>query len=158
MARGHSCPGPPPSSPCSDTFGRLPPLLPFELRKDRDGAPRGPSRTPGPSCPGHELGAQAASEGGTSQRTAALGGGSLPAAPLGPDPAGALGPAGTLPTLLSASALTLQLFDIRPIWSRNALKANISVHPDKLKILLPFVAYYMVRVRPPPPGFLPGSS
>ncbi|XP_055256230.1 general transcription factor 3C polypeptide 5 isoform X2 [Moschus berezovskii] len=37
-----------------------------------------------------------------------------------------------------------KLFDIRPIWSRNALKANISVHPDKLKILLPFVAYYMI--------------
>lgn len=88
----------------------------------------------------------------------ALGGSSLPAAPLGPDPAGALGLAGKLPILLSASVLTLQLFDIRPIWSRNALKANISVHPDKLKILLPFVAYYMVRVRPPPPGFLPGSS
>lgn len=37
-----------------------------------------------------------------------------------------------------------QLFDIRPIWSRNAVKANISVHPDKLKVLLPFMAYYMV--------------
>ncbi|XP_077003591.1 general transcription factor 3C polypeptide 5 [Tamandua tetradactyla] len=37
-----------------------------------------------------------------------------------------------------------KLFDIRPIWSRNALKANISVHPDKLKILLPFMAYYMI--------------
>lgn len=47
--------------------------------------------------------------------------------------------------------MTLQLFDIRPIWSRNALKANISVHPDKLKILLPFVAYYMVRVCLLPP-------
>lgn len=63
---------------------------------------------------------------------------------------GALGLAGKLPALLSASALPLQLFDIRPIWSRNALKANISVHPDKLKILLPFVAYYMVRVCLPP--------
>ena len=52
--------------------------------------------------------------------------------------------------LISASALTLQLFEIRPIWSRNAVKANISVHPDKLKVLLPFVAYYMVSVRPPP--------
>lgn len=39
-----------------------------------------------------------------------------------------------------------QLFDIRPIWSRNAVKANISVHPDKLKVLLPFIAYYMVSV------------
>uniref|UniRef100_A0A673VGJ6 General transcription factor 3C polypeptide 5 n=1 Tax=Suricata suricatta TaxID=37032 RepID=A0A673VGJ6_SURSU len=37
-----------------------------------------------------------------------------------------------------------KLFEIRPIWSRNAVKANISVHPDKLKVLLPFVAYYMV--------------
>ena len=63
---GHSCPGPPASRPCSGTFGPLPPLSPFELQKDRDGAPRGPSRTPGPSCPGHELCAQATSEGGTS--------------------------------------------------------------------------------------------
>ncbi|XP_066896497.1 general transcription factor 3C polypeptide 5 isoform X4 [Kogia breviceps] len=37
-----------------------------------------------------------------------------------------------------------KLFQIRPIWSRNAVKANISVHPDKLKVLLPFVAYYMI--------------
>ncbi|KAM4695908.1 general transcription factor 3C polypeptide 5 isoform 3-T3 [Rhinophrynus dorsalis] len=37
-----------------------------------------------------------------------------------------------------------RLFSIRPIWSRNAIKANISVHPDKLKLLLPFVAYYML--------------
>ncbi|KAM5299457.1 general transcription factor 3C polypeptide 5 [Ctenodactylus gundi] len=37
-----------------------------------------------------------------------------------------------------------KLFEIRPIWSRNAVKANISVHPDKLKVLLPFVAYYMI--------------
>ncbi|KAM9064216.1 general transcription factor 3C polypeptide 5 isoform 2-T2 [Sarcophilus harrisii] len=37
-----------------------------------------------------------------------------------------------------------KLFDIRPIWSRNAVKANISVHPDKLKVLLPYVAYYMI--------------
>lgn len=51
-------------------------------------------------------------------------------------------------TLTPASALTPQLFDIRPIWSRNAVKANISVHPDKLKVLLPFVAYYMVSVYP----------
>lgn len=70
---------------------------------------------------------------------------------------GALGLAGKLPALLSASALPLQLFDIRPIWSRNALKANISVHPDKLKILLPFVAYYMVRVCLPPP-WVPARS
>ncbi|XP_061055688.1 general transcription factor 3C polypeptide 5 isoform X5 [Eubalaena glacialis] len=37
-----------------------------------------------------------------------------------------------------------KLFEIRPIWSRNAVKANISVHPDKLKVLLPFMAYYMI--------------
>ncbi|KAG8447581.1 hypothetical protein GDO86_014910 [Hymenochirus boettgeri] len=37
-----------------------------------------------------------------------------------------------------------RLFSIRPIWSRNAIKANISVHPDKLKLLLPIVAYYML--------------
>lgn len=58
--------------------------------------------------------------------------------------------------LTSASALPLpQLFDIRPIWSRNAVRAKISVHPDKLKVLLPFMAYYMVSAQPPfwfPPG------
>nr|XP_033817489.1 general transcription factor 3C polypeptide 5 isoform X2 [Geotrypetes seraphini] len=37
-----------------------------------------------------------------------------------------------------------QLFDVRPIWSRNALKANVSVHPDKLKLILPYMAYYML--------------
>uniref|UniRef100_A0A8D0HJE2 General transcription factor 3C polypeptide 5 n=1 Tax=Sphenodon punctatus TaxID=8508 RepID=A0A8D0HJE2_SPHPU len=37
-----------------------------------------------------------------------------------------------------------KLFEIRPIWSRNAVKANISVHPDKLKVLLPYLAYYML--------------
>ncbi|XP_007670967.2 general transcription factor 3C polypeptide 5 [Ornithorhynchus anatinus] len=37
-----------------------------------------------------------------------------------------------------------KLFDVRPIWSRNAVKANISVHPDKLKVLLPYLAYYMI--------------
>ena len=146
-----------PSRPRSGTLGPLPPLSPFELQKDRAGAPRGPCRTPGPAARDASC-VHRPPEGGTNERGAALGGSSLPAAPLGPDPAGALGPAGKLPVLLSASALTLQLFDIRPIWSRNALKANISVHPDKLKILLPFVAYYMVRVHPPPPGFLPGSS
>ncbi|XP_016045790.1 general transcription factor 3C polypeptide 5 [Erinaceus europaeus] len=36
------------------------------------------------------------------------------------------------------------LFEIRPIWSRNAVKANLSIHPDKLKVLLPFMAYYMI--------------
>ncbi|KAB1279593.1 General transcription factor 3C polypeptide 5 [Camelus dromedarius] len=42
-----------------------------------------------------------------------------------------------------------KLFEIRPIWSRNAVKANISVHPDKLKVLLPFMAYYMVSITGP---------
>ncbi|XP_057674500.1 general transcription factor 3C polypeptide 5 [Corythoichthys intestinalis] len=36
------------------------------------------------------------------------------------------------------------MFESRPIWSRNALKANINIHPDKLKMLLPVLAYYMV--------------
>lgn len=55
---------------------------------------------------------------------------------------------GALPVLISASALTPQLFDVRPIWSRNAVRTKISVHPDKLKVLLPFMAYYMVSVCP----------
>lgn len=38
----------------------------------------------------------------------------------------------------------IRLFSIRPIWSRNAIKANVSVHPDKLKLLLPYMAYYML--------------
>ncbi|KAL2298101.1 hypothetical protein Nmel_017063, partial [Mimus melanotis] len=37
-----------------------------------------------------------------------------------------------------------KLFEARPVWSRNAVKANISVHPDKLKVLLPYLAYYML--------------
>ncbi|KAL7980943.1 hypothetical protein Chor_002097 [Crotalus horridus] len=37
-----------------------------------------------------------------------------------------------------------ELFELRPVWSRNAVKANISVHPDKLKLLLPYLAYYML--------------
>ncbi|XP_063287390.1 general transcription factor 3C polypeptide 5 [Pelobates fuscus] len=37
-----------------------------------------------------------------------------------------------------------RLFNIRPVWSRSAIKANISLHPDKLKMLLPYVAYYML--------------
>ncbi|XP_019959781.1 general transcription factor 3C polypeptide 5 [Paralichthys olivaceus] len=36
------------------------------------------------------------------------------------------------------------MFESRPIWSRNAVKANINIHPDKLKLLLPLFAYYMV--------------
>ncbi|XP_075690826.1 general transcription factor 3C polypeptide 5 isoform X1 [Rhinoderma darwinii] len=37
-----------------------------------------------------------------------------------------------------------RLFSGRPIWSRNAIKANVSIHPDKLKLLLPYFAYYML--------------
>lgn len=37
-----------------------------------------------------------------------------------------------------------ELFERRPIWSRNAVKANLDTHPEKLKLLLPLVAYYMV--------------
>ncbi|XP_061655073.1 general transcription factor 3C polypeptide 5 [Phyllopteryx taeniolatus] len=36
------------------------------------------------------------------------------------------------------------MFESRPIWSRNAVKANINIHPEKLKMLLPVLAYYMV--------------
>uniref|UniRef100_A0A3P8THM4 Ral transcription factor IIIC subunit 5 n=1 Tax=Amphiprion percula TaxID=161767 RepID=A0A3P8THM4_AMPPE len=36
------------------------------------------------------------------------------------------------------------MFESRPIWSRNAVKANINIHPDKLKLLLPVYAFYMV--------------
>lgn len=36
------------------------------------------------------------------------------------------------------------MFERRPIWSRNAVKANINIQPDKLKLLLPILAYYMV--------------
>ncbi|XP_066836785.1 general transcription factor 3C polypeptide 5-like [Anser cygnoides] len=37
-----------------------------------------------------------------------------------------------------------KLFEIRPVWSRNAVKANVNIHPDKLKLLLPYLAYSMV--------------
>ncbi|XP_041098714.1 general transcription factor 3C polypeptide 5 isoform X2 [Polyodon spathula] len=37
-----------------------------------------------------------------------------------------------------------QLFQLRPVWSRNAVKANLEIHPEKLKLLLPYVAYYML--------------
>lgn len=37
-----------------------------------------------------------------------------------------------------------KMFESRPIWSRNAVKANINIQPDKLKLLLPILAYYMV--------------
>ncbi|XP_024119003.1 general transcription factor 3C polypeptide 5 [Oryzias melastigma] len=37
-----------------------------------------------------------------------------------------------------------KMFESRPIWSKNAVRANINVHPEKLKLLLPLFAYYMV--------------
>uniref|UniRef100_A0A4W4E5G2 Transcription factor IIIC subunit 5 HTH domain-containing protein n=1 Tax=Electrophorus electricus TaxID=8005 RepID=A0A4W4E5G2_ELEEL len=37
-----------------------------------------------------------------------------------------------------------KLFERRPIWSRNAVKANVDIHPEKLKLLLPYLAYYML--------------
>uniref|UniRef100_A0A8C7UQ04 Ral transcription factor IIIC subunit 5 n=1 Tax=Oncorhynchus mykiss TaxID=8022 RepID=A0A8C7UQ04_ONCMY len=42
-----------------------------------------------------------------------------------------------------------EMFESRPIWSGYAVKANLDLHPDKLKLLLPIMAYYMVR-RPRP--------
>uniref|UniRef100_A0A674A7T8 Ral transcription factor IIIC subunit 5 n=1 Tax=Salmo trutta TaxID=8032 RepID=A0A674A7T8_SALTR len=45
-----------------------------------------------------------------------------------------------------------EMFESLPIWSRYAVKANLDIHPDKLKLLLPIVAYYMVR-RPRPVRF-----
>ncbi|XP_036443957.1 general transcription factor 3C polypeptide 5 [Colossoma macropomum] len=37
-----------------------------------------------------------------------------------------------------------KLFEKRPVWSRNAIKANVDIHPEKLKLLLPYLAYYML--------------
>ncbi|KAM3874401.1 general transcription factor 3C polypeptide 5 [Diretmus argenteus] len=37
-----------------------------------------------------------------------------------------------------------KMFESRPIWSRNAVKANLEIHPEKLKLVLPVFAYYMV--------------
>ncbi|XP_058472508.1 general transcription factor 3C polypeptide 5 [Solea solea] len=37
-----------------------------------------------------------------------------------------------------------KMFESRPIWSRNAVRASINIHPEKLKLLLPVFAYYMV--------------
>ncbi|XP_029508717.1 general transcription factor 3C polypeptide 5-like isoform X2 [Oncorhynchus nerka] len=43
-----------------------------------------------------------------------------------------------------------RMFESRPIWSRNSVKANLDIHPDKLKLLLSIVSYYMLRrCRPP---------
>ncbi|AWP14972.1 putative general transcription factor 3C polypeptide 5 [Scophthalmus maximus] len=38
----------------------------------------------------------------------------------------------------------VKMFESRPIWSRNAVRANINIQTDKLKGLLPVFAYYMV--------------
>ncbi|XP_061427648.1 general transcription factor 3C polypeptide 5 [Lethenteron reissneri] len=35
-----------------------------------------------------------------------------------------------------------KLFQERPVWSKNAIKAKLNLHPEKLKVLLPTVAYY----------------
>lgn len=40
--------------------------------------------------------------------------------------------------------ITFQLFEERPIWSKNALLYNSGYSIDKLKYLLPAVAYYYV--------------
>ncbi|XP_051533042.1 general transcription factor 3C polypeptide 5 isoform X1 [Myxocyprinus asiaticus] len=45
---------------------------------------------------------------------------------------------------LKAEEHMKQLFETRPVWSRNAVKANVNIHPEKLKHLLPFMAYYML--------------
>ncbi|KAJ8390013.1 hypothetical protein AAFF_G00111740 [Aldrovandia affinis] len=37
-----------------------------------------------------------------------------------------------------------KMFERRPVWSRNAVKANVDMHPDKMKLLLPTMAYYML--------------
>uniref|UniRef100_A0A674A666 Ral transcription factor IIIC subunit 5 n=1 Tax=Salmo trutta TaxID=8032 RepID=A0A674A666_SALTR len=41
-----------------------------------------------------------------------------------------------------------EMFESLPIWSRYAVKANLDIHPDKLKLLLPIVAYYMSTEQP----------
>ncbi|XP_056587235.1 general transcription factor 3C polypeptide 5 [Triplophysa dalaica] len=45
---------------------------------------------------------------------------------------------------LQAEQQLRQLFEGRPIWSRNAIKTNINIHPEKMKHLLPYMAYYML--------------
>ena len=37
-----------------------------------------------------------------------------------------------------------RLFDERPIWSKNAIKCKLEIAPDKLKLMLPVVAYYFL--------------
>lgn len=51
---------------------------------------------------------------------------------------------GVHPSDLKAEQQLKQLFERRPIWSRNGIKANINIHPEKMKHLLPYMAYYML--------------
>ncbi|XP_024252572.1 general transcription factor 3C polypeptide 5-like [Oncorhynchus tshawytscha] len=53
------------------------------------------------------------------------------------------------PSDIKAEEQLKEMFESRPIWSGYAVKANLDLHPDKLKLLLPIMAYYMVR-RPRP--------
>ncbi|KAM6117396.1 general transcription factor 3C polypeptide 5-like [Phoenicopterus ruber ruber] len=48
----------------------------------------------------------------------------------------------TVTTVFSSMVVSvlLELFEVHPVWSRNAVQANIIVHPDKLKLLLPYLA------------------
>uniref|UniRef100_A0A8C7DHM4 Ral transcription factor IIIC subunit 5 n=1 Tax=Oncorhynchus kisutch TaxID=8019 RepID=A0A8C7DHM4_ONCKI len=49
------------------------------------------------------------------------------------------------PSNIKAKEQINKMFESRPIWSRNSVKANLDIHPDKLKLLLPIVSYYMLR-------------
>lgn len=51
---------------------------------------------------------------------------------------------GVHPYDVKAEQQLKELFERRPIWSRNGIKANVSFHPEKMKHLLPYVAYYML--------------
>ncbi|MFT7817599.1 general transcription factor 3C polypeptide 5 [Arapaima gigas] len=48
------------------------------------------------------------------------------------------------PSEIKAEEELKKMFERRPIWSRNAVKANLDIHPEKLKLLLPYLAYYML--------------
>uniref|UniRef100_A0A8C7JI14 Ral transcription factor IIIC subunit 5 n=1 Tax=Oncorhynchus kisutch TaxID=8019 RepID=A0A8C7JI14_ONCKI len=48
------------------------------------------------------------------------------------------------PSDIKAEEQLKEMFESRPIWSGYAVKANLDLHPDKLKLLLPIMAYYMV--------------
>uniref|UniRef100_A0A8C7DP08 Ral transcription factor IIIC subunit 5 n=1 Tax=Oncorhynchus kisutch TaxID=8019 RepID=A0A8C7DP08_ONCKI len=43
------------------------------------------------------------------------------------------------PSNIKAKEQINKMFESRPIWSRNSVKANLDIHPDKLKLLLPIV-------------------